>query len=544
MTIITKIHKIQKPNRPSQRILKTVLNFANTVFFCFIFAVSPSAAEFLRFKVETQNESQLFITYDADKVQVISNTNDVEIRDAIVEFYLSSNNLKTPVHIVSSQEKSNIANLIKVKKVNGMTMLGFKYGENIVARFSFKSENFTPSSFKTSISGVLEDKMPTLEIAEDIEHRLPAAVSNVVVYSTPFSTLQSSIKNSLPQLYTPKAREIIPIKPLISLRELFPRGSRYSLDVVPESDPLFNSYIQITSINPNDTEVYMKRGISCYLLGNYQGAIENLSQVIKVNPNHVLAHKIRGDIYVVQGHYKQALKDYDESIGIEKSLNTDPKDMAESLFMRAFIVFAAYPGDGMAIGAMMTNYEAAIQLNPNYAEAYYNRGSIYLANRYLDNRNLDRAIEDFNQALRINPNFAAVYYVLGTILTEFARPDFRQDDYQRAIIAFNQAIRINPNYVWVYKSRGDVYQLLKNYQQAINEYSQAIRIDPKLAEAYWDRGRTFARLGNKTEAISDLETAAALFREQLDPNSQELRSKLTFIQNQIQEVQEGKFEKN
>src|SRR6266851_3069487 len=43
----------------------------------------------------------------------------------------------------------------------------------------------------------------------------------------------------------------------------------------------------------------------------------------------------------------------------------------------------------------------AIRLNPNYAMAFYNRGTAYKAKGQYD-----RAIEDYDQAIRLNPNDA------------------------------------------------------------------------------------------------------------------------------------------
>jgi len=49
-------------------------------------------------------------------------------------------------------------------------------------------------------------------------------------------------------------------------------------------------------------------------------------------------------------------------------------------------------------------YTKAIELNPEYAEAYCNRGFAY------DNKGeYDRAIEDYNKAIELNPEFAEVY---------------------------------------------------------------------------------------------------------------------------------------
>ena len=47
-------------------------------------------------------------------------------------------------------------------------------------------------------------------------------------------------------------------------------------------------------------------------------------------------------------------------------------------------------------------------MNPNYVDAYYNRGLAYI-----NTGNYAAAIEDFNKAIQINPNMAEAYYCRG-----------------------------------------------------------------------------------------------------------------------------------
>jgi len=66
----------------------------------------------------------------------------------------------------------------------------------------------------------------------------------------------------------------------------------------------------------------------------------------------------------------------------------DPRLSAEEYFGR---------GNNRAI----VDYNRAIRINPNYADAYFNRGYAYG-----EKKDYDRAIEDYTQAIRINPNYA------------------------------------------------------------------------------------------------------------------------------------------
>ncbi|WP_341531444.1 tetratricopeptide repeat-containing serine protease family protein (plasmid) [Nostoc sp. UHCC 0302] len=189
----------------------------------------------------------------------------------------------------------------------------------------------------------------------------------------------------------------------------------------------------------------------------------------------------------------------------------------------------------------ITDLNQAIKINPNFANAYNNRGNTHallgdkqraiadynqaikinpnLADAY-NNRGLARAqlgdkqgaIEDYNQAIKINPNLALAYNNRGAIRFELG-------DKQAAITDYNQAIKINPNFAYAYKNRGTARDELGDKQGAIEDFNQAIKINPNYANAYFNRGFLRANLGDKQGAIADYQKAANLFQEQGDTNS-------------------------
>jgi tetratricopeptide (TPR) repeat protein len=86
----------------------------------------------------------------------------------------------------------------------------------------------------------------------------------------------------------------------------------------------------------------------------------------------------------------------------------------------------------------------AIQINPQLAEAYCNRGAVRLA---LDN--LEGALADLDKAIALNPHDVNAYCHRGFAL-------FKKRDLGGALADFNKAIKLDPRLAWGYQGRGTI----------------------------------------------------------------------------------------
>jgi len=75
-------------------------------------------------------------------------------------------------------------------------------------------------------------------------------------------------------------------------------------------------------------------------------------------------------------------------------------------------------------------YNEAIRLDPDYAEAYYSRGSVH---HFMDDR--DRALADYNEAIRLNPNYGNSYCCRAYIHGE-------NGDYDKAAADLTAAVQL------------------------------------------------------------------------------------------------------
>jgi tetratricopeptide (TPR) repeat protein len=132
------------------------------------------------------------------------------------------------------------------------------------------------------------------------------------------------------------------------------------------------------------------------------------------------------------------------------------------------------------------------------AEQHYNKG-VELREEGLH----DQAIEEYDRAIELDSDYADAYVGRGDAY-------YYLGEYQPAIEDYDQAIELDPDFADAYVGRGDAYYYLGEYQPAIEDYDQAIELDPDYADAYDSRGWAHYYLGLETEAEADFVKACSL----------------------------------
>jgi tetratricopeptide (TPR) repeat protein len=135
----------------------------------------------------------------------------------------------------------------------------------------------------------------------------------------------------------------------------------------------------------------------------------------------------------------------------------------------------------------------------------YNR----LAKNKYEKGDYQGALDDYNHAIQLDPNYARAYANRGGLKILVFK------DYQGALVDLNRAIQVDPNSAQAYISRGGLKTLtFQDYRGALADLNRAIQIDPNDIDAYNNRAALkYHKLKDRAGGIADLQKLAKLVQQ-------------------------------
>ena len=115
------------------------------------------------------------------------------------------------------------------------------------------------------------------------------------------------------------------------------------------------------------------------------------------------------------------------------------------------------------VESAIKNFEIAIALNPNYAEAHYNLGVAFQRTH-----KLDEAIECYKDAINAKHAYHTAHNNLGLINLE-------RGNIESAITSLEWAVAYNPEYAEAHNNLGAAFQKLNQFDAAIKQYKNYFR---------------------------------------------------------------------
>ena len=176
----------------------------------------------------------------------------------------------------------------------------------------------------------------------------------------------------------------------------------------------------------------------------------------------------------------------------------------------------------------LVHYDKAISLEPNYRDAYYNRGNVLFAEG-----RIDEAITDWETTLWLQPNDSDAHTCLGNALLRQGLPRQAISHYETALALASKDPHSRNNIAWVMATSSDVG--IRDAAKAVEFAQEAVTLsggrEPQflrtLAAAYADSGRfseaaavaqraaVIASMQGKQRLAKNLEKDLVLYRAQL-----------------------------
>lgn len=304
-----------------------------------------------------------------------------------------------------------------------------------------------------------------------------------------------------------------PISNDAEVRELRTLGNQYLADGdLSEAENCFRTAL---NLNPGDANTLICLGYTLKELGRTSDAQTKLRQVVGLLGSASEAYEAtyllgqiaeaEGDLQSATCHYLEVLKlkpDFTLACADMRRLYSqmEVEDGFPTLLKRCI---AACPGvaeyrywygnwllDSKQYDEAILEFDALVQLQPDFAEAHNNRGN---ALNKVDR--IDEAMDCYNTAIRLTPTLAQAYSNRGAIL-------MRRNQFSAAIADFTESIRLSPESAVPHINMGEAMRETRQLKAAIAHCDQAIQLDPNSSIAYWNKSLALLLSGELAQGFS------------------------------------------
>ena len=307
---------------------------------------------------------------------------------------------------------------------------------------------------------------------------------------------------------------------------LFERGIAYLNLGFP--DTASADFTEVLRMRPDFGAAYAKRGEAYTKLGDLYKAVRDCTDAIRYEPECAYAYRYRGQAYLARGQFERAAADLEQAVAMDSTLEAEARPLrarayqawgeqlaradrlaeADAKFAQARsldpgLVSAADSAttsdesdeaveltaakqviDGAAealergvtrlmerqYDQALTEFSAAIDARPDFAEAYLRRGETLLIMDFPDT-----AVKDLEQAIHYGADSVKAHQLQ-------ARAFMALDSPHRAAVSATDALHVDPSDAVSYALRGQAYVELEKWDRGIVDLEEAIRRDPNLAD--------------------------------------------------------------
>ena len=200
-----------------------------------------------------------------------------------------------------------------------------------------------------------------------------------------------------------------------------------------------------------------------------------LGRVLEQDPDNADALHLLGIVDIQRGALLSGTELIAKAIGIDGSNSAYHNNLA-----------GAY-ADMKRIGEAEEHFQKAIELKPDYADAYYNIGNLYrLQGKF------EEALENYRLAIEHAPGNARAANNVATVLVELGRLEEAEQAYLDALVLF-------PGDGSMHNNLGTLYKVQNRQEDAEKAYRKVLELHPDSPDGLRNLAATVKDLGNVEE---------------------------------------------
>jgi tetratricopeptide (TPR) repeat protein len=247
-----------------------------------------------------------------------------------------------------------------------------------------------------------------------------------------------------------------------------------------DMDDIFNSYFAGTI-----TSEYSSRVKLLALVGeNNPNLTTELNAFLSRYPSNFSANLLKADKYFAEKKWKEAVGAFTQCVSIMPQY-------AYAYYMRG----SCYT---LMSEKSIDDFDKALTLQPTYYDALYARASQYQSlDKYRD------AISDYMKCYKKKKNYFLVTYNLSQCYKELKMMD-------SAMVYADEYIAISPEAPLGYYGKANVYFDKEEYLKAADLFSRCITLKPQVPRYYISRGESYYFADSASLAIKDFKRAFEL----------------------------------
>ena len=163
-------------------------------------------------------------------------------------------------------------------------------------------------------------------------------------------------------------------------------------------------------VDPGD---FYSKGEANYKAGTYEAAVKDLREAVKLSPDWEDPHYVLALALTELGRLKEAIEEFKQVVNL--AIKDEPKILALYNMGNAYVDLGQYQ-------EAIESYQHAIKLNANslqpqpLSKPHNNLGLAYAASDRLED-----AVAEFNQAVQLKPDYAEAHYNLGVAYLQLGK---------------------------------------------------------------------------------------------------------------------------